>query len=277
MRTIVAFITLAYALAIVLSLAIGVTGGHESPFVVFGFFSMVIPAVAVLIVSLTMHDPPRIDWGWLPVAYLPAALLLIPFVLHASMLPFVWIQEGSLPWQDWLRPQADGLFHTPPSRGWGDVTAAGLALRIVVNAGVGLIVVSSLALFEEIGWRAWLLPRLAQRLGVRRAIFATSIVWGLWHVPFALSGIQHIEGVSPLQLAAGIPIGVAIAGLIIGWLFVRTESIWIAALAHGALNNWGQYAFKYMKEPVHAGAGETLGVGITALFIVGMVLLRRQP
>jgi len=35
--------------------------------------------------------------------------------------------------------------------------------------------------------------------------------------------------------------------LVIGWLWLKTESIWIVSLAHGALNNWGQYAFKYMQ------------------------------
>jgi len=276
-RAIVVFLALAFGLAIALSLAIGVTGGHNSPYIAFGFFSMVIPAVAVWLVNLTWRDPPRIDWGWLPVAYVPAALLLIPIVMHASMLPFVFVREGGLPWQDWLTAHADGLFHTPASRGWGDVTATELASRMAFNAIVGVAVVSFLALFEEIGWRAWLLPRLAERIGIRRAIVATSAVWGLWHIPFALSGIQHIDGAPPLTLAVGMPIGVATAGLVIGWLFVRSESIWIAALAHGALNNWGQYAFKYMKDPVHTGAGEVLAVGMTALFIVGMVLLRRRP
>jgi hypothetical protein len=32
-----------------------------------------------------------------------------------------------------------------------------------------------------------------------------------------------------------------------------------------------------MKDPVHTGAGEVLAVGVAALFIVGMVLLRRRP
>jgi len=276
-RSIVLFVAIAFGLSIALSLAIGLTGGQQSPFIGVGYLSMIIPAIAVLVVSLTLRDRPRIDWGWLPVEYVAVALLLIPLVLHASMLSFVWMREGSLPWQDWLKPQADGLFHTPESRGWGNLTAAGLAGRMALNAIVGIIVVSFLALFEEIGWRAWLLPRLAARIGVRRAIFATSAIWGLWHIPFALSGIQHIEGVSPLALAAGIPIGVAVTGLIIGWLFARTDSIWIAALAHGALNNWGQYAFKYMKEPVHAGAGGTLAVGMASLFVVGVVLLYRRP
>ena len=73
------------------------------------------------------------------------------------------------------------------------------------------------------------------------------------------------------------PIGVVGAGLVIGWLWVRTESIWIVAMAHGALNNWGQYAFQYMNEPVHASAGATLAVGMTALLVAAMVLLRRRP
>lgn len=277
MRAVLTFVAIACGLSIALGLAIGVTGGHHSPFVGLGYLSMIIPAVAVVIVSVTMRDPPRIDWGWLPAEYLPVALLLIPLVMHGSMLPYVWFREGGLPWQDWLTPQADGLFHTPASRAWGAIGTPALAGRIALNAVVGVIVVSFLALFEEIGWRAWLLPRLAARIGVRRAIFATSAIWGLWHIPLALAGIQHVDGVSPLMLAASIPIGVAITGLIIGWLFVRTESIWIAALAHGALNNWGQYAFKYMKDPVHAGPADTLAIGMGALLMVGMVLLRRRP
>ena len=57
---------------------------------------------------------------------------------------------------------------------------------------------------------------------------------------------------------------------------MRTESIWLVAVAHGSLNNWGQYAFKYMKD---SGTPDrdlaVLGVGFVALFVVGAVLVRR--
>ena len=144
----------------------------------------------------------------------------------------------------------------------------------MLNALVGLIVVSSLALFEEVGWRAWLLPRLVDRIGVRRAIVATSIIWALWHVPFQLSGIQYVEGVSPLGVSVTIVPGTMAAGLILGWLWLRTESIWLVALAHGASNNWGQYAFKYIKD---SGTPDqdmaVLGAGFLALFSVGVLLV----
>jgi hypothetical protein len=40
------------------------------------------------------------------------------------MLPVSALQEGSLPWQDWLTPGQDGLYHSPADRGWGALTAS---------------------------------------------------------------------------------------------------------------------------------------------------------
>ena len=111
-----------------------------------------------------------------------------------------------------LTPQADGLYHTPASRGWGLLTVQGLVEHIVRNAVVGLIIATVLSFFEEIGWRAWLLPRLVDRLGGRRVVMVTAIIWGFWHVPFQLSGIQHIDGISPVKLAITFPFGIMIIG-----------------------------------------------------------------
>jgi hypothetical protein len=64
--------------------------------------------------------------------------------------------------------------------------------------------------------------------------------------------------------------------LVIGWLWLRTESIWMVALAHRALNNWGQYAFKFMDD---GGAGGqprdmlVLAAGGLALVAVGSLPL----
>jgi uncharacterized protein len=179
-------------------------------------------------------------------------------------------------WQDWLTPQADGLYHVPASRGWGTLTMQGLIGHIVANAVVGLSIVSLLALFEEIGWRGWLLPRLADRIGARWAVVLTSLIWAIWHVPFQLSGIQHIEGVSPATLAVSIPFGIVVTGLILGWLWFRTESIWLVAIAHGASNNWGQYAFKYMQDSGRPDRDiSALNIGCLALLVVGLIMLSR--
>jgi membrane protease YdiL (CAAX protease family) len=183
---------------------------------------MFLPAIAVLILTLAMNEPARHLTTPFPWRYLPIALFLIPVVLHAVMLPTMMALQGTIAWQDWLTPQADGLYRTPESRGWGTLTLTGLAGRIALNAVVGLVVVTFLAYFEEIGWRAWLLPRLEDRMGPRRAVVVTAVIWGFWHVPFQLSGIQHVEGVAPVRLAMGAPFGIMATGLVIGWLWLRT-------------------------------------------------------
>ena len=275
-RGILAFIVIAYALSVALSLLIGLTGGHESALIPLSYLSMFLPALAVLFVTLVMNEAPHVRWNSFPIRFLPLALFLIPGVLHAVMLPLTRTIEGGVQWQDWLTQEPDGLYHAPVSRGWGALTIPGLVTHIVLNAVVGLIVVSFLALFEEVGWRAWLLPRLVSRIGARRAVVSTSIAWALWHVPFQLSGIQHVEGVSPLRLSLAVVPGTVAAGLILGWLWLHTESIWLVAIAHGSSNNWGQYAFKYIKD---SGAPDRdiaiLGAGSLALLSVGVLLLWR--
>jgi uncharacterized protein len=276
MKAIVTFVGTAYGLSILLSLFIGLTGGHESAFIGLAYLSMLLPAISVLLVSLTMDEAPRISWDHFSLRYLPVALFLIPGVLHAVMLPSMAAMRGGLPWQDWLRPQANGLYHTPASRGWGTLAIQGLVGHIALNALVGLAMVSFLAFFEEVGWRAWLLPRLVNRMDARRAVVIAAIVWALWHIPFELSGILHIDGVSPMKLAVTMPFGTMAAGLILGWLWLRTESIWLVAIAHGALNNWGQYVFKYMKESDRPDADLlVVSAGSLALLVVGVFLLWR--
>jgi membrane protease YdiL (CAAX protease family) len=261
-KAIVAFVAIAYGLSIALSLLIDLSGGHNSTLIGLSYISMALPAIAVLIVHLAMSEPPRVNWDRLPRAYLPAALFLMPIVMHASMLPLMATAGGGVHWQ--------------APRGWGALSPAGLVARIVLNAIFGVAVVSFLAFFEEIGWRAWLLPRLVDRTEARRAVVITSVIWALWHVPFQLSGIQYIAGVSPLKLALVQPLGTAAAGLVLGWLWLRTDSIWLVTIAHGSLNAWGQYAFKYMKD---SGSPATdiavLGAGSLALLMVGGFLLSR--
>ena len=265
---------MAYVLSVTLSLIVGLTGGHESPLIGPAYVTMFVPAISMLIVASTMNEVPRVRWDRLELKYLPPALLLIPVVMHATMLPTALALQGPFLWQDWLTRGSDGLYHTPASRGWGALTTQGLIARIGLNAIVGLAAVSFLAFFEEIGWRGWLLPRLRDQMGARRGVIVTSIIWALWHVPYQLSGIQYVEGMPATTLAAGMPLAIMGAGLILGWLWLRTESIWLVSIAHGALNNWGQYAFKYMKDaPPTTADVIVLEAGAFGLLVVGAALL----
>ena len=61
-RAILIFIATAYALSIVLSLVVGLTGANQSPLIGLGIISMFVPAIAVLVVQSALNEPPRVDW-----------------------------------------------------------------------------------------------------------------------------------------------------------------------------------------------------------------------
>jgi uncharacterized protein len=276
------YLAIVYSLSISLSLITWLTGAGQSPYAfAAGLTTMFVPTVATMIVVSTTNAPgPTLKWGRRPLVYLPIAVLLIPVVMHVVMLPVASALWGGLPWAPWLSPAADGLHHTPPDRNWGTLTTAGLVTRMGLNLIVGLLATSVLAFFEEVGWRAWMLPRLLEQMTARRAVVASSLIWTFWHTPYALSGIHHLPGIPVALVALTMPLVIFGTGLIIGWLWLQTESIWIAALAHGALNNWGQYAFKFMNDAGPGGEPRdmiVLAAGGLALIGVGALLLRSGP
>ncbi|HET7525769.1 MAG TPA: CPBP family intramembrane glutamic endopeptidase [Burkholderiaceae bacterium] len=274
-----AFITIAYTLSLALSLVVGLTGGAQSPLAFgFGVASMLVPAVATLVVVAMGAAAPSLGGSRPPLRYVPLALLLMPIVMHAVMLPVAAYLWGGLPWAHWLTPEADGLYHTPAARNWGVLSPGGLVARMAMNMAVGVAANSTLAAFEEIGWRGWMLPRLMERLSVRRAVALSALIWAFWHTPFALSGIHHLPGIPAIGVALTLPILIIGAGLVIGWLWVRTRSLWIVALAHGSLNNWGQYAFKLMEQGGPGGKPRDLiilAAGGLAVLAVGSLLVAR--
>jgi membrane protease YdiL (CAAX protease family) len=243
------FITITFSLSILLSLFIGYTGGHESKYIWLQFASMPIPAIAVLLMNNLFKAPVKeIEWNKLPVYWLLVALLLMPVMVHIICLPLInFLNNGTFPWQSWLTKK-DDLYISPSNFDWGTLTLSELVFKIFNNAITGVVIVSALAFLEEIGWRGWMLPRLVKQFNVKKGILIGSLVWALWHVPFMLSGILYVKAV-PVYLIVFInPFGIFGAGLVISWLWVKTKSIWIVSIAHGALNNWGQYAFKYMQD-----------------------------
>ena len=78
-------------------------------------------------------------------------------------------------------------------RAHGGLLVAHLVLQLVV-----------VALGEELGWRGWLLPTLADRTTRLRATLIVAAVWGLWHWPLLLNGF--VAGTMLLLGALGLSI-----------------------------------------------------------------------
>lgn len=271
------FLGITFGLSVILSIATGATGGAKSKITRFALIAFFFPAIAVLIMTFGFDSPIEdAGWGRFPVSWLPVALFVFPLAIHLVALPVqAFINNNSIPWMKWLTPGEDGLYHTPKGN---TLTKWGLAGQLLVNAVVGIVLVSFFAFFEEIGWRVWLLPRLIDAFDVRTAVFLSAIIWSLWHVPFVFGGIQRIEGVPTATMLILYPLGLVGAGIVLGWLWIHSHSIWIVTLAHGALNNWGQFAFKYMEDSPSKETGIHSNVMLLAavnfaLVALGLILL----
>ena len=139
------------------------------------------------------------------------------------------------------------------------------------------------ALGEEIGWHAWLYPRLRDRLGVTASLALTAIIWGLWHAPAILLGHNYPDnpqlGVLMFIITcAGITVPIQ---LLMNW----GGSVWAAASAHAAINAIAPALLIFaplndVNHPYDPVAAAFTGWGgwpvIVILFIAGAIILKRD-
>jgi uncharacterized protein len=114
---------------------------------------------------------------------------------------------------------------TPPSPLPPTGTMSGLVLHLIAGAVVAPVA-------EELLFRGFALTAWRRLVGVRGAIVRSSIVFVLAHVLF-VSGDTFGETVRVAVVAGAVRIPVAFA---LGWLYVRTGSIWGPIGLHAAFN-----------------------------------------
>jgi uncharacterized protein len=114
-------------------------------------------------------------------------------------------------------------------------------LIVVVQTGQAILLtplLNAIPTFgEEFGWRGYLQPKL-MRLGTRKAILLTGLIWGVWHWPVILMGYNYGSDYygSPFLGPLAMVWFTLILGVFLGWLTIKSHNIWPAVIAHGALN-----------------------------------------
>jgi membrane protease YdiL (CAAX protease family) len=141
------------------------------------------------------------------------------------------------------------------------VWATPLASFVVPEGGLGaefikffiqvVLFTLTLVLFEEIGMRGYLLPKLLS-LGRTRALALSGLVWATWHMPiyYFLAKLFPVGNVLLfLPLFYG---SIVAASFVFGYLRLYTGSIWPGSIAHSVHNAaWGTLgAFTATSYPV---------------------------
>jgi membrane protease YdiL (CAAX protease family) len=138
---------------------------------------------------------------------------------------------------------------------------------------LGVIRSTASALGEEIGWRGFLLPRLVQRAGFTWGCLFSGCIWAIWHYP-ALLLADYNAGTRPVFALSCFTLMVIADSYILGWLRVKSGSLWPAAILHASHNLFIQAIFDRMTAPVgrtlyittEFGAGLVLTVGAVAVY-----------
>jgi membrane protease YdiL (CAAX protease family) len=232
--------------------------------------AMFMPTVAVLLMLLVITRDGFSRAGWASLGLHRAGISAWPLAIVAP-LAVLGISSGVV-WSTGIATFA------PPAgldaAGWVTSLAPGLLQNLVV-------VTLTFSLGEEIGWRGYLLPKLAATLGNTRGMVLTGFLHGLFHMPIIfLTPYYHPDGnrwiIVPLFLTA-----LTLGGLLYGYLRLSTNSVWPASLAHSAHNYfWALFgSLTVAISPLAAEylAGESGILPIVGYGIVVAWLLSRKP
>ncbi|MCJ7665377.1 MAG: CPBP family intramembrane metalloprotease [Actinobacteria bacterium] len=152
----------------------------------------------------------------------------------------------------------------PPSLMIIAIVISSLTFATVIN--------SAFAFGEEFGWRGYLLPKLLP-LGKVKALVISGIVWGLWHVPFILLLGFHY-GEDKILGAIVFTILIMFLGIYIGYLRLKSGSVFLASFAHGVFNAqfYGVWILIFPSVDVLLG-GRTGLIGILVFMIIALWIL----
>jgi membrane protease YdiL (CAAX protease family) len=139
---------------------------------------------------------------------------------------------------------------------------------------VGVPISSALAFGEEFGWRGYLLPKLLP-LGEVKAAVIVGLIWGPWHLPVLIVGLNY-PGQSIIAVLAVFLLSTTLLSLLHTRFYVASGYSLIAvSLLHGSLNTFSDRLTDQdhlSGNPLIVSAG---GLVATALLAVGIFIAYR--
>ena len=87
---------------------------------------------------------------------------------------------------------------------------------------------------EEYGWRYFLQPIMQKKFGMKLGVILLGVVWGLWHLP--VDTMFYTEDSVPQMIVGQIITCVSI-GIFFGFVYLKTNNIWICVAMHFLNNN----------------------------------------
>jgi membrane protease YdiL (CAAX protease family) len=175
----------------------------------------VIPGLVALFFQRQYGDRLRsVGWGWgQPIYWLWAVLL--PVIALGLSLP--------------LSVRLGYAAPAPASTAIGRIAAN--PGKLVENILLYTAIAVPFAFAEEFGWRGYAQRKFIRQFGLLGGLLLLGTLWGFWHSP-----LYYFLGTYPDHPILGpfvmTPIDNILAVIPLGWLYIRSRSIWVPTLTH---------------------------------------------
>lgn len=266
-RAVALFAVLACGMAWLVQIPTWLTGGLASPwFLPMTTVMMATPAIAALLVTFFVLRPThrarflgltpfRPVWRSVAVILLaPVAWLVLAMAALLLAQALGWVQL------DWTMSAAAA---TLPA----GLDPSALLLITLLALPVNTLVGAVPAFGEELGWRGFLQSALSP-LGFWRMSLLSGVLWGLWHAPVILLGYNFARP-DVLGLACMVVFCVLV-GILLHWLRAICRNVWVAAVAHGAVNTVTGTTLLFL--PEGADVLWTTVLGVPGWIVLGAVI-----
>ncbi len=213
--------------------------GNQLAYQIILMVTMFTPLVALVITRNSLkgmgwHLPLKKHLKWILAAwFMPAILTILGAVVYYLIFPSHFDSNGSY------------IAAILGSEGMALLEEQGVSIHVYMLTQLisALLYAPILNMFlgvgEEVGWRGYLYPNLKEELGVTRGRIVGGVIWGIWHWPLiALVGYEYGSTYLGFPFTGMLVFCVftCVIGILLDYIYEKTQSIWVPAIGHGALN-----------------------------------------
>lgn len=221
-----------------------VNGGKD--FALYSLFiglTMFFPAIGAIIYLIkTKQGLKYINWHIGKVKYLFLSLILLILITFLGILIFehTGLASNNVFLIDNGKVHSIEIFLI---LGTNEQSIPFFLLNFFITGIVSSLIMSLLAIGEEIGWRGFLQKKLLEKNSLFASLTFLGLLWGFWHFPLVINGFNYPE-YPVLGAFLILPLTTVLISYFFGWLTINSKSVWPAVIAHGALNSVMIYLFE---------------------------------
>lgn len=228
------YLAIVFVLSYLWQLVLYLTGGVDS--MLFTFMMLFPAIVAIVFRIITKEGFRNVGWGLSKWWYVIPALIIPVIVIF--LVGFLLTTSGLATLSNKHFLFKDGLVEIHKITlvlGNRTQSIAFFALNFVLSLFVQSLLGSIVTIGEEFGWRGYAQEKLIRKFGLNRGIILLGLIWGYWHLPIGLMG-WNFPNHPILGALLLTPVGTTFIGIYVGWLYLRSRSIWMPTLTHAASN-----------------------------------------